>query len=82
MDNNILNRSQATDVLNNSELYHSREGSLMDDKSPVKGGTPGKNIMLNQNATINYHPFKGPKLHLYKKGASRRIKTSSATRNL
>lgn len=28
------------------------------------------------------HPFRGPKLHLFKKGASRRIKTSSATRNL
>ena len=28
------------------------------------------------------HPFKRPKLHLFKKDASRRIKTSSATRNL
>ncbi len=28
------------------------------------------------------HPFKKPKLHLFKKDASRRIKTSSATRNL
>lgn len=28
------------------------------------------------------HPFRRPKLHLFKKDASRRIKTSSATRNL
>jgi hypothetical protein len=31
--------------------------------------------------TLNNNPFTGPKLHLYKKNASRRIKTSSATRN-
>lgn len=44
---------------------------------------PLKQIILNQNATINYnHPFARPKLHLYKKGASRRIKTSSAARNI
>jgi hypothetical protein len=31
---------------------------------------------------MDYHPFRRPKLHLFKKDASRRIKTSSATRNL
>jgi hypothetical protein len=31
---------------------------------------------------IDEHPFRRPKLHLFKKDASRRIKTSSATRNL
>lgn len=43
---------------------------------------PDRLNIINQKVTINHHPFKGPKLHLYKKGASRRIKTSSATRNL
>jgi hypothetical protein len=34
------------------------------------------------SSCLEEHPFKRPKLHLFKKDASRRIKTSSATRNL
>ena len=34
------------------------------------------------NRTLNANPFTRPKLHLYKKDASRGIKTSSAARNL
>jgi len=34
------------------------------------------------NQVNDDHPFRRPKLHLFKKDASRRIKTSSATRNL
>jgi hypothetical protein len=43
-------------------------------KQGVTGGVP-------QIYSINCNPFSGPKLHLYKKNASRRIKTSSVTRN-
>ena len=42
----------------------------------IGGGTDVKASNMSSN------PFTGPKLHLYKKNASRRIKTSSATRNL
>jgi hypothetical protein len=46
--------------------------------------TAGVTGFENQHPNMNdeEHPFKRPKLHLFKKDASRRIKTSSATRNL
>jgi len=50
------------------------------DLSSISDQSPAKNSTSMSNPTS--HPFKGPKLHLFKKGTSRRIKTSSATRNL
>ena len=55
--------------------------------------SPNRNVLMtagvtgfeNQHPNMlleDEHPFKRPKLHLFKKDASRRIKTSSATRNL
>jgi hypothetical protein len=48
------------------------------DLSSISDQSPTKPFDL----TDPMNPFKGPKLHLFKKGNSRRIKTSSATRNL
>eukprot|EP00347_Sterkiella_histriomuscorum_P008369 403345364 len=60
----------------------SRDGGYrnipMRDLSSISDQSPTKPFDLNDPQ----NPFKGPKLHLFKKGNSRRIKTSSATRNL
>ncbi|CDW78576.1 UNKNOWN [Stylonychia lemnae] len=60
----------------------SREGGYrnipMRDLSSISDQSPQKPV----DVIDPENPFKGPKLHLFKKGNSRRIKTSSATRNL
>jgi hypothetical protein len=59
---------------------------LMQDNSNQSLNTSGFENQhpntLQGDGELEEHPFKRPKLHLFKKDASRRINTSSATRNL